>query len=68
MGTFASIDLGSNTVRLLVACKEQGVPLRICHSSQAISRLSEGLWKERKLQRQAMERTLEILRRFRRQV
>ncbi|HLC27183.1 MAG TPA: Ppx/GppA phosphatase family protein [bacterium] len=68
MGTFGAIDLGSNTVRLLVANKERGLPLRACHSSQAIPRLSEGLWRNGKLQRQAMDRTLEVLREFRRQV
>lgn len=68
MGVFGAVDLGSNTVRFLVARKERGRSLEIHYSGRAISRLSEGLWREGELQPQAMERTLGVLRDFRRRL
>lgn len=68
MGVFGAIDLGSNTARLLVARKEKGRPLELRHSAQEISRLSQGLWREGKLQSGAMDRTLRVLQDFYRQL
>ena len=57
MPIFASIDLGTNTVRLLVAERE-GKVFKPLYSNQAITRLGEGLSNGGVLIEQAMERTI----------
>jgi len=57
MSVFASIDLGTNTVRLLVAERE-GKVFKPLYSNQAITRLGEGLSNGAVLIEQAMERTI----------
>ena len=57
MSVFASIDLGTNTVRLLVAERE-GKVFKPLYSNQAITRLGEGLSNGGVLIEQAMERTI----------
>ncbi len=54
---YASLDIGSNTVRLLVAEKDSG-GCREIHSSQVITRLSEGMYETGNLSRQAIDRTV----------
>ncbi|MEK6589937.1 MAG: Ppx/GppA phosphatase family protein [Nitrospinota bacterium] len=54
---FASIDLGTNTVRLLVA-ESDGEVLKPLYSDQVITRLGEGLSKNGFLMDRAMERTI----------
>jgi len=54
---YASLDIGSNTVRLLVAEKHNGGYRKI-HSSQVITRLSESLHDTGQLSRQAIDRTV----------
>jgi len=54
---YASLDIGSNTVRLLVAEKDNG-DCREIHSSQVITRLSEGLHDAGKLSSNAIDRTV----------
>jgi exopolyphosphatase/guanosine-5'-triphosphate,3'-diphosphate pyrophosphatase len=54
---YASLDIGSNTVRLFVAEKNNG-GCREIHSSQVITRLSEGLHDAGNLSRQAIDRTV----------
>ncbi|MBI3794507.1 MAG: Ppx/GppA family phosphatase [Nitrospinae bacterium] len=56
-GRYASIDVGSNTVRLLVA-RAEGGGFRELHSSQIITRLAEKAHDTGLLSETAMERTL----------
>jgi exopolyphosphatase/guanosine-5'-triphosphate,3'-diphosphate pyrophosphatase len=61
MPTFAAIDVGTNTVRLLVA--EAGGPgaYTVRHHAQAITRLGEGLDGTGRLSPAAIERTVAIV-------
>ncbi len=61
MPTFAAIDVGTNTVRLLVA--EAGSPgaYTVRHQAQAITRLGEGLDGTGRLSPVAIERTVATL-------
>ncbi len=63
MSVFASIDLGTNTVRLLVAEKEEK-GFRPLHSNQAITRLGEELSNGGILIDKAMERTISTVLNF----
>jgi exopolyphosphatase/guanosine-5'-triphosphate,3'-diphosphate pyrophosphatase len=64
MGTYAAIDIGTNTLRLLIA--EAGGPpdFAILHEEQEITRLGEGLRSTGLLQPEARRRSLALLRRF----
>ena len=57
MTRIAAIDLGANTVRIIVA-EPDGDPFATLYSDQIITRLSEGLGKNGKLSAQAMKRTV----------
>ncbi len=59
----ASVDIGTNTVRLLVA-DVVGDEIEWVLSDRAVVRLGEGLSKTGVLQKKAMERTLVALQRF----
>ena len=61
--TIAAIDLGSNTVRLLVAsAREEGVKRLLVR--QEATRLGQGLVQDGLLDPEAARRTLDVLRRF----
>jgi exopolyphosphatase/guanosine-5'-triphosphate,3'-diphosphate pyrophosphatase len=66
-GSFAAIDLGSNTVRLLVADDIEGAPDRRLVRQEA-SRLSRGLRPGRRLAPEAVRRTWAVLENYRRAV
>ena len=53
----ATIDLGTNTVRLLVAESTTSPAWRLVHQEQQVTRLGEGLWPARVLHDVPMERT-----------
>lgn len=57
----AAIDLGTNTVRLLVGEHSQGGGLTIVHAAQRVTRLGEGLVFTGRLGDEATRRTLEVL-------
>jgi exopolyphosphatase / guanosine-5'-triphosphate,3'-diphosphate pyrophosphatase len=61
----AVIDLGTNTVRLLVAQPDGRGGYRSLFADQEITRLGQGLLPDRKLQPEPIRRTLCVLRRFR---
>ncbi|MFH1139523.1 MAG: Ppx/GppA phosphatase family protein [Pseudomonadota bacterium] len=61
--TVAAIDLGSNTVRLLVASAGEGGSKRLLTRQEA-TRLGQGLTQGGLLDAAAADRTLEVLRRF----
>ena len=61
----AAIDLGTNTVRLLVGEPDGAGGYRPVFSTQEITRLGQGLLPDRMLQPEPIRRTLEVLRRFR---
>jgi exopolyphosphatase/guanosine-5'-triphosphate,3'-diphosphate pyrophosphatase len=54
----ATIDLGTNTVRLLVAESAQPPAWRLVHQEQQVTRLGEGLWPHRTLRETPMTRTM----------
>lgn len=66
MPVFASIDLGTNTVRLLVA-ESNGEGFTPIYSNQAITRLGEGLSKGGVLIEKAMERTINTILKFKKE-
>jgi exopolyphosphatase / guanosine-5'-triphosphate,3'-diphosphate pyrophosphatase len=61
----AAIDLGTNTVRLLVAERDPAPGLVPLWAEQAVTRLGEGLMGRGTLAPAAAERTLAVVRRFR---
>ena len=61
----AVIDLGTNTVRLLVAQPDDRGGYRSLFADQEITRLGQGFLPDRALQPEPIRRTLRVLRRFR---
>jgi exopolyphosphatase/guanosine-5'-triphosphate,3'-diphosphate pyrophosphatase len=61
----AAIDLGTNTVRVLVADPDPAVGLIACWADQHITRLGRGLTARGTLDPAAVERTLAAVRRYR---
>jgi exopolyphosphatase/guanosine-5'-triphosphate,3'-diphosphate pyrophosphatase len=61
----AGIDLGTNTLRLLIVRAESDTQLVAVYSDQVIARLGEGLQHNRILQDSAMDRTIQTLQRWR---
>lgn len=64
MLTYAAIDVGTNTVRLLVAEAVSQEDFKVLHEEQIITRLGEGLIQSGFLQEGAMARTASAIRRF----
>lgn len=64
MGRYATIDVGTNTVRLLVADAEDDTTYRVVFEEQVITRLGERLQETGTLSPAAMERTIRVLQRF----
>lgn len=64
MAVYAAIDIGTNTLRLLVAEAVGADRYTVLHEEQTIGRLGEGLLPSRRLQEAAMRRSLMILRGF----
>ena len=65
MSLFGSIDIGSNTVRLLVMETDDCENFKEVHSERVICRLGEGINSEKRLLPHRMELTLEVLQKFR---
>ncbi len=64
MQRFASIDIGSNTVRLLIMEGSPGGPFREIDSDRRITRLGEGIDKKKLLLPRRMDSTLNVLTEF----
>src|SRR5574337_117159 len=64
MAVYAAIDIGTNTIRLLVAEAVSAGQFTILHEEQTITRLGEGLMPSRRLQDAPSRRSLAVLRRF----
>lgn len=64
MQRFASIDVGSNTLRLLIAEPAVSAPLRSIHLERRITRLGENFLPDRILQPAAMDRSIAALTEF----
>jgi len=60
----AAIDVGTNTVRLLVVEGETREGLRVLHEEQIITRLGQGLAEGKPLHPEAVTRTLDAVHRF----
>jgi exopolyphosphatase/guanosine-5'-triphosphate,3'-diphosphate pyrophosphatase len=61
----AAIDLGSNTIRLLVADTDAASGVRPVHGEQVVARLGEGLLHTARLQPAAMARAVGVVRDYR---
>ena len=61
----AGIDLGTNTVRLLIVRAESDTQLLTVYSDQVITRLGEGLQQSGALRDSAMDRTIKTLQHWR---
>jgi len=64
LAVYAAIDVGTNTIRLLVAEAVSADRFTILHQEQTIARLGEGLMPSRLLQDAPRRRSLTILKRF----
>jgi exopolyphosphatase/guanosine-5'-triphosphate,3'-diphosphate pyrophosphatase len=64
MAVYAAIDIGTNTLRLLVAEAVSADHFTVLREEQTIARLGEGLMPSRLLQDTPRRRSLEVLRRF----
>jgi len=64
VGSYATIDVGTNTVRLLVADADTDGTYRAVFQEQFITRLGERLQETGTLSPAAMERTIRVLQRF----
>lgn len=64
MAVYAAIDIGTNTLRLLVAEAVDADHYSVLHEEQEIARLGQGLLPDRLLQETAMRRSLAVLGRF----
>src|SRR5574337_463853 len=64
MAVYAAIDIGTNTIRLLVAEAVGFDHFTVLHEEQTIARLGEGLMPSRLLQDAPSRRSLAVLRRF----
>lgn len=67
MPIFAAVDIGSNSVRLSIAELRRG-RLVALHQDREVTRLGEGVFRDGKLDPQAMAHSLKVLRRFNRAV
>jgi len=65
MARLAGIDLGSNTIRLLVADADAATGLRLVHGEQTIARLGQGLARSGVLAPEAIERAVAAVRAYR---
>ncbi len=64
MAVYAAIDVGTNTLRLLIAEAVGPDEFTVLHEEQQITRLGEGLMSNRLLQDAPRRRSLTVLRRF----
>ena len=64
MGRYATIDVGTNTVRLLVADADTDGTYRAIFQEQVITRLGERIQETGTLSHMAVERTIRVLHRF----
>ena len=64
MAVYAAIDVGTNTLRLLIAETVGPDEFTVLHEEQQITRLGEGLMPTRLLQDAPRRRSLTVLRRF----
>lgn len=60
----AAVDLGTNTVRLIVGERIGGGRLKVIHAAQKVTRLGEGLGSTGCISPEAARRTLEVLESF----
>jgi exopolyphosphatase / guanosine-5'-triphosphate,3'-diphosphate pyrophosphatase len=64
MTTVAGVDIGSNTLRLLIARVEQGERLVTLEAARQMTRLGEGMGHEALLRPSAVDRSMRVLQEF----
>lgn len=67
MRTYAAIDIGSNSVRLSIGRLQRG-RIRVIHQDREVTRLGEGVFRSGSLEPAAMAHTINVLKRFRREI
>jgi exopolyphosphatase/guanosine-5'-triphosphate,3'-diphosphate pyrophosphatase len=60
----AIIDLGSNSIRLIIFLIQKGKHYKLIEQEKEMVRLGENLYEDNLLKEEAMERTLKTLRLF----
>lgn len=65
MDLFAAIDVGSNSVRLQIAAFISGFQHHVVHEERAVTRLGESVFQSGRLSEEAIERTAQVVKRFR---
>jgi exopolyphosphatase/guanosine-5'-triphosphate,3'-diphosphate pyrophosphatase len=68
MTTVAGVDIGSNTLRLLIARVEEGERLVSLEAARQMTRLGEGMGHEALLRPSAVDRAMEALREFQQRI
>jgi len=66
MGRKASIDIGTNSTRLLIAEVSDAGTIVPLHMEERITRLGDGLDNEKRMSHDAMERVIDVLREYKR--
>ncbi len=64
MARLASIDLGSNTFRLLIIDSNQRLPFKTIYSENRITRIGEGFSRQNRISGQAIQGTISVLKHF----
>ncbi len=62
---YATIDMGTNTLRLLIAQKRDGCSFDFLYQQSKIVRIGEGFGKEKIIKESALKRTLSLLEKYR---
>ncbi len=58
---YASIDVGTNTIRLLIAEKYEDCKFNFLHQESRIARVGEGFGKDKIIKKEALKRVLSVL-------
>ncbi len=61
---YATLDMGTNTVRLLIAQQREGCLFDFLYQKSRIARIGEGFGNNKIIKKEALERTLSILREY----
>ncbi|HXZ24583.1 MAG TPA: Ppx/GppA phosphatase family protein [Nitrospiria bacterium] len=68
MTTVAGVDIGSNTLRLVIARVDRAERLSLVDAARQMTRLGDGMGREAVLRPAAIDRSMSVLREFRRRI